>query len=61
MQSLEWNIVPDPLGEKPYKVVFTHGGEVLAEWHVDSEEDAERRISSALNALGRKSPPPSEA
>ncbi len=57
MPMLSWEVVPTT-GETPLKVIFTHGGDVLAEWPVGSEAEAERRVSSALRALGRADPLP---
>jgi hypothetical protein len=38
------DVVPNPGGELPYKVVFKQGGTVIAEWPVESQEEGEEEI-----------------
>jgi hypothetical protein len=38
------DVVPNPGGEAPYKVVFKQGETVLVEWPVESQEVGEEQI-----------------
>lgn len=38
------DVVPNPGGEFPFKVVFKQGDEVIAEWDVESKEAGEEEI-----------------
>lgn len=49
--TLDGKIVPHDDPTNPFKVVFSDGIEVLAEWPVDSRETGERRLESALRAI----------
>jgi hypothetical protein len=48
------DVVPNPGGEKPFKVVFKPGFTVLSEWPVSSVEEGERQIVRVLRGLGPK-------
>lgn len=48
------DVVPNPGGEKPFKVVFRQGVTVLSEWAVSSVDEGERQIVRVLRALGTK-------
>jgi hypothetical protein len=45
-------VVPNPSGLLPYKVVFKRQGEVLGEWPVGSIAEGEEQISAALRSIG---------
>jgi hypothetical protein len=38
------DVVPDPGGEAPFKVVFKKGETVIAEWPVESQAEGEEQI-----------------
>lgn len=38
------DVVPNPGGETPFKVVFKQGETVLGEWDVDTKEEGEEQI-----------------
>ena len=44
-------IVPTPGAEHPFKVVFTMGGSILAEWPVNTESEGEDQIAVVLRGL----------
>jgi len=44
MASVTGDIVPNPGGELPFKVVFKHGETVLTEWEVKSKEEGEEQM-----------------
>jgi hypothetical protein len=45
-------VVPNPGGLLPYKVVFRRHGSVLGEWPVRSIAEGEAQIAAALRAIG---------
>lgn len=44
MAFLTADVIADPGGELPYKVVFKQGETVLAEWPVESQAEGEQEI-----------------
>jgi hypothetical protein len=44
-------VVPTPGNEHPFKVVFTVGGSVFAEWPVNSVSEGEDQIVMVLKGL----------
>jgi hypothetical protein len=48
------DVVPNPSGEKPFKVIFRRGVEVLCEWEVDSVAEGEKQILKILRTMGSK-------
>lgn len=44
MAFLTADVVADPGGELPFKVVFKQGETVLAEWPVESQAEGEQQI-----------------
>ena len=53
--TLDGNILPNGDPKNPSEVVFSDGTDILAEWPVDSRETGERRLRSALKAIGERS------
>jgi hypothetical protein len=51
MAFVTGDVVPSPGEETPFKVVFKHGEEVIAEWGVESKEDGEEEILEAVKGL----------
>jgi hypothetical protein len=45
-------VVPNPSGLLPHKVVFKHLRSVLGEWPVSSIAEGEAQIAAALRAIG---------
>jgi hypothetical protein len=45
-------VVPNPSGLLPYKVIFKHLRSVLGEWPVSSVAEGEAQITAALRAIG---------
>ena len=45
------DVVPNPGGEAPFKVVFKQGETVLAEWLVDTQQEGEEQITGAIRGL----------
>lgn len=50
--TLDGHIVSHDDPRNPYKVVFKDGDDILAEWPVDSMATGQRRMESALRAIG---------
>jgi hypothetical protein len=46
------DVVLNPGGEKPFKVVFKQGITILSEWQVSSIEEGEQQIIKVLRTLG---------
>jgi hypothetical protein len=44
-------VVPNPSGLLPYKVVFKRDGAVLSEWPVSSTTEGEAQIIEALRSI----------
>jgi hypothetical protein len=44
-------VVPNPRGVLPYKVIFKHLRSVLGEWPVSSIAEGEAQIAAALRAI----------
>ena len=55
MSLVTGEVVPNPGGKKPFKIVFRHsdGGAVIAEEEVDSQAQGEREIIRLLRSLGK--------
>ena len=45
-------VVPNPSGLLPYKVVFKRHGAVLGEWPVSSIAEGEAQFTAALRSIG---------
>jgi hypothetical protein len=45
------DVVPNPSGLLPYKIVFKQDGSVLGEWPVSSIAEGEGQISAALRSI----------
>jgi hypothetical protein len=45
-------VVPNPSGLLPYKVVFKRHGSVLGEWPVSSIAEGKVQIAAALGSVG---------
>ena len=45
-------VVPNPSGLLPHKVVFKHLRSVLGEWPVSSVAEGQAQIAAALRAIG---------
>jgi hypothetical protein len=52
MAFLTADVVPSDDEEQPFKVVFMRGGEIIAEWLVESQEDGEEQLLEAVRELG---------
>jgi hypothetical protein len=48
------DVVSNPVGTKPFKVIFKQGSTVLSEWPVNSIEEGEQQIIRVLRSLGPK-------
>lgn len=46
------DVVPSDDEQKPFKVVFLRGTEIIAEWHVESQEEGEDQLLEAVKELG---------
>jgi hypothetical protein len=45
-------VVPNPSGLLPYKVVFKRGDAVASEWPVSTIAEGEAQIAEALRSIG---------
>ncbi len=45
-------VIPNPAGTLPYKVVFKLNGVLLSEWPVISIPEGEAQIAAALRSVG---------
>jgi len=52
MAFLTADVVPSDDEEQPFKVVFMRGGDIIAEWLVDSQEEGEEQLLEAVRELG---------
>lgn len=52
MAFLTADVVPSDDDEQPFKVVFMRGGDIIAEWLVDSQEEGEEQLLEAVKELG---------
>ena len=52
MAFLTADVVPSDDDEQPFKVVFMRGGDIIAEWLVDSQEEGEEQLLEAVRELG---------
>jgi hypothetical protein len=52
MAFFSCEVVPNPSGVLPYKVVFKRHGSVLGEWPVSSIAEGEAQIAAALGSVG---------
>jgi hypothetical protein len=52
MAFFSCEVVPNPSGVLPYKVIFKHLRSVLGEWPVSSIAEGEAQITTALRAIG---------
>ena len=51
MAFVTGDVVANPGGEAPFKVVFKQGETVLAEWPVDTQQEGEEQITETLRSL----------
>lgn len=53
MAYVSGEVVPNPTGSDPFKVVFRHSsdGKVIAEWPCSSVAEGEKQIVDALQGL----------
>jgi hypothetical protein len=51
MAFLTADVVANPGGELPYKVVFKQGETVLGEWPVESQEEGEQEIVELIRDI----------
>jgi hypothetical protein len=49
MAFLTADVVADPGGELPFKVVIKQGEKVLAEWPVESQAEGEQQLVDLIN------------
>ena len=52
MAFITADVVPSDDEEQPFKVVFMRGDEIIAEWHVKSQEEGEEQLLEAVRELG---------
>ncbi|HEX5957654.1 MAG TPA: hypothetical protein VFY92_03230 [Hyphomicrobiaceae bacterium] len=53
MAFLTADVVPDPGGELPYKVVFKQGETIIGEWPVETQAEGEQQIVDLIrDAIG---------
>ena len=52
MAFLTADVVPSDDDEQPFKVVFMRGGEIIAEWLVETQEEGEEQLLEAVKELG---------
>jgi hypothetical protein len=52
MAFLTADVVPSDDEEQPFKVVFMRGGDIIAEWLVESQEEGEEQLLEAVKELG---------
>lgn len=45
------DVVPDPGGEQPFKVVFKKGETVMAEWPAESQAAGEKQVMEVLEEV----------
>jgi len=45
------DVVPNPGGDAPFKVVFKQGETVLAEWPVETQREGEEQIVGSVRGL----------
>ena len=45
------DVLPDPGGEQPFKIVFTKADTVVAEWPVDSKAAGEKQVLELLEEM----------
>jgi hypothetical protein len=45
------DVVPNPGGDAPFKVVFKQGETVLAEWPVETQREGEEQIVDSIRDL----------
>jgi hypothetical protein len=48
------DVIPSGDEEQPFKVVFTRGDEIIAEWLVESQEEGEEQILEAIRELAEE-------
>jgi len=48
MAYVTGDVVPNPGGEGPFKVVFKQGETIIAEWPVDSQKEGEEEMVSFI-------------
>ena len=46
------DVIPNPAGTLPYKVVFRLNGAMLSEWPIISIAEGEAQIAAALRSVG---------
>jgi hypothetical protein len=51
MPFITIDVVPAAGGEMPFKVVFTQGSNVIAEWQVESKEAGEEEVLEVIKDL----------
>ena len=44
MAFMTVDVIPNPGGKTPFKVVFKQGASVVTEWDVDSKEEGEEQV-----------------
>jgi hypothetical protein len=52
MAFLTGEVVPNPSGLLPYKIVFKRDGVVVSEWPVGSIAEGEAQVAEALRSIG---------
>ena len=52
MAFLTADVVPSDDEEQPFKVVFMRGGDIIAEWLVETQEEGEEQLLEAVKELG---------
>ena len=52
MAFLTADVIPSDDDEQPFKVVFMRGGDIIAEWLVESQEEGEEQLLEAVKELG---------
>jgi hypothetical protein len=53
MTFLTGDVVPNPSGLLPYKIVFKREGVTVSEWPVSSIAEGEAQIADALRSVGK--------
>jgi hypothetical protein len=51
MAFLNGEVVPNPSGLLPYKIVFKRDGVVVSEWPVSSIAEGEAQVAEALRSI----------
>jgi hypothetical protein len=52
MAFLTGQVVPNPSGLLPYKIVFKRDGVVVSEWPVSSIAEGKAQVADALRSVG---------